>query len=249
MRNWHKGRNGAKTVFVLWVCLFSPCSYQVSREKTWLTVYCFPLLLVVCACVCMSVSDLIWHEGLADWSQPLVFFTLPACRGPSDSCCLAVLGFITKNDTIVWYSFWRNQHLRHDIPHCISNYKLEFRYGIKDKVKGSQIWRVGRPTFTCIQLPLCYNYNFERSPSDAEERQHLNESLAVAVWPWRVDLSCTTLLMSKKMLCIFWARAPDSLLQSFRLQLLLLQTLHPVFITGDDPQGRFAVKEPCREGY
>lgn len=164
------------------------------------------------------------------------------------SCCF---GFITKNDTIVWYSFWSNQHLRHDIPHCIStvNYKLEFHYGIKDKVKGSQICRVGRPTFTCIQLPLCYNYTFERSPSDAEERQHLNESLAVAVWPWGVDLSCTTLLMSKKMLCIFWARAPDSLLQSFRLQPLLLQTLHPVFITGDDPQGRFAVKEPCREGY
>lgn len=96
MRNWHKGRNGAKTVFVLWVCLFSQCSYQVSREKTLLTVYCFPLLLVVCACVRMSVSDLIWHEGLADWSQPLVLFTLPACRGPSDSCCLAVLGLLPK---------------------------------------------------------------------------------------------------------------------------------------------------------
>lgn len=126
--------------------------------------------------------------------QRSIWFLLPCC-----------FGFITKNDTIVWYSFWSNQHLRHDIPHCIRtvNYKLEFHYGIKDKVKGSQIWRVGRPTFTCIQLPLCCNYNFERSPSDAEERQHLNESLAVAVWPWGVDLSCTTLLMSKKMLCIF----------------------------------------------
>lgn len=142
MRNWHKGRNGAKTVFVLWVCLFSPCSYQVSREKTLLTVYCFPLLLVVCARVCVYECVRPYLTRGISRLKPASGVLYPPCLQRSIwsllPCCF---GFITKNDTIVWYSFWSNQHLRHDIPHCIStvNYKLEFHYGIKDKVKGSQI--------------------------------------------------------------------------------------------------------------